>query len=249
MRRAPHRPGDRSRRRAGPGRALLALSLGLFLGLSLSARGQAPAPIRRPVVLKLIPQYLVVSGWWLEVERGGRRQPRQSFTFTPQLYRGPASHPDVATPYYQYQAALEPQRSVRGAGLQVQHRRYLPVGSAGGLTGLYASYGASFQHFVVSYEGMGWQEVRDPNGLLYLEYRAARHAETTNRYGATAQAGYQLPLATGRLVLDVYAGLGWRTGQSRSEVGPVSSQYRSGPSDYGHQGWYFPAGFKLGVAL
>ncbi|WP_375417619.1 hypothetical protein [uncultured Hymenobacter sp.] len=243
MRRAISRPNCHQ----GHGVSQSLLLLALSLPLSPAAQGQEAPGQRAPLLLKITPQYVVVSGYWLEVERSWRQHPGQSFTLTPQLYAGPAGHPDAATPYYQ--SALTPERRVRGAGLQAQHRIYLKTGPAATYpTGLYASYGVSFQHFAVSYAGQGWQEVQDPNGLPYLELRRSRHTETTSRYGATGQAGYQVPLGA-RVLLDVYAGLGWRTGQSRSEAGPVRSQYRSGPSDYGHLGLYFPAGFKIGVAL
>ena len=230
----------------GPRTGLL---LALLLQSSVGARGQQAA-VRQPLLLKITPQYLILSGFWLEVERGAGRRAGQSFTFTPQLYAGAAGHPDAETvPTSYFPTTSEPKRTVRGAGLQVLYRRYLKPGQTAYPAGLYASYGAGFQHFALSYDGPGWQIVADPNGLPYIEYRTSHHTETINRYGATAQLGYQAPLAAGRVFLDLYAGLGWRTGQSRSEVGPTGSQYRAGPSDYGHVGWYFPAGIKIGVAL
>lgn len=70
--------------------------------------------------------------------------------------------------------------------------------------------------------------------------------ETVLRYGATGQAGYQFAV-TKRFLVDAYAGLGLRKSHYWSDFS--ESQFRSGPSDYAHQGLYFPAGFKLGVAL
>jgi hypothetical protein len=230
-----------------PGRAAWWLALAL---LSLSGVTEAQtAPASRSVVVKVIPQYVVVSGFWLEVEYRGARQLRHSFTFTPQLYAGPVGRPDVVTTYYQSQQQQLATETVRGLGLQVQHRRYLGTAQSPYPAGPYVSYGLSYQHFAVSRNELGWKEVKDPTGLPYYEYSNTRHTETINRYGATAQLGYQLPFATSRFSADIYAGAGWRTGQSRSGNQVVDSRYRSGPSDYGHQGFYFPAGFKVGVAL
>ena len=224
-----------------------------LLFLSCGARGQN-APAGPAWVLKLTPQYLVLSGCWLEVEHRGPRHPRQSFSFTPQLYAGPAGRPDATpassqNPYYQ--PILAEPATVRGLGLQVQHRVYLRPAPAAHPVGLYVSYGLNFQHFAVSADGaLAWQVVTGPDGLPYHEYRRDRYTETINRYGVTGQLGYQLPLAPGaRVLLDLYAGLGWRTGQSRAGSASVASRYDSGPSDYGHQGLYFPVGFRIGVAL
>ena len=235
-------PAFTSRSRLGS-QVLLILLCGV-----LGARAQE-APVSPSLVVKLIPQYVVVSGLWLEVEYRGARHPRQSITVTPQAYAGPVGRPDVVTTYYQSQLQALSNETVRGAGLQVQHRLYLCPTEARYPAGLYVSYGPSFQHFTVSRNELGWTEVKDPTGLPYYEYRDVRHTETINRYGATVQAGYQLPLTQKRFSLDVYAGAGWRTGESRTGGNIVASRYRSGPSDYGHQGFYFPAGFKIGVAI
>ncbi|HEX8425518.1 hypothetical protein [Hymenobacter sp.] len=201
------------------------------------------AATRRTLLLKVTPQYVVVSGYWLEVEKSWNQHPNQSFVFTPQVYAGPAGQPNASKP------SIEPERTVRGAGLQVQHRWYLSATQAAYSSGVYVSYGPHFQHFAVSYEGQGWEQVEGPNGLPYLEYRSGRHTESINRYGGTVQMGYQAPLHPGRVFLDLYAGIGWRASTSRDGSVALTSQYRSGTSDYGHEGFYFPAGVKIGVAL
>ncbi|HEX8658287.1 MAG TPA: hypothetical protein VF690_12165 [Hymenobacter sp.] len=217
----------------------------LFAGL---AHGQE-APVGRALVVKVLPQHLVMSGWWLEVEHRATPRARQGFTLTPQLYAGPVGQSDGLTSSSQARPPDLAGARVRGAGLHVQHRRYLRPAATAYAAGPYASYGLTFQCFNVSHEALGWQELRDPTGLSYFEYTTARHTEAITRYGATAQVGYQLPLTPTRFSLDVYVGAGWRTGQSRKNGAEVASRYATGPSDYGHQGFYFPAGFKLGVAL
>lgn len=212
------------------------------------AHGQE-VPVSRALVVKVLPQYLVMSGLWLEVEYRAKPHAQHGFTLTPQLYAGPVGLTTGITSHSQARPLDLADAQVRGAGLHVQHRRYLRPAAAAYAAGLYASYGLTFQHFKVSHDALGWQELRDPTGLSYFEYTTARHTEAINRYGATAQVGYQLPLTPKRFSLDVYVGAGWRTGQSRKNGAEVASQYTTGPSDYGHQGFYFPAGFKLGVAL
>ncbi|WP_426059753.1 hypothetical protein [Hymenobacter sp. B1770] len=219
-------------------------------GLLLAGRAHGQeAPVRRALVVKVLPQYLVMSGLWLEAEYRATPQARQAVTLTPQLYAGPVGRTTGMTSSSQARPPALADAQVRGAGLHVQHRRYRRPAAAAYAAGLYASYGLTFQHFKVSHEGLGWQELRDPFGLAYFEYTTARHTEAITRYGATAQVGYQLPLTPQRFSLEVYAGAGWRTGHSRKNGAEVVSQYTTGPSDYGHQGFYFPAGFKLGVAL
>ena len=70
------------------------LVLALLLGGPVAGHAQqAPRPFW---AVKTVPQYVVVSGFWLEVERGLRRHPRQSFTLAPQLYHGPAGRPNLS---------------------------------------------------------------------------------------------------------------------------------------------------------
>lgn len=224
--------------------------LGLLSLVAGGARAQTAPAAGHNLVVKIMPQYVVVGGYWLEVERRWARHPGQSFSFTPQLYAGPPGRPDVPTSYYEATRRALLHETVRGVGGQVQHRLYLGAARPAGPAGLYLSYGASLQHFALARDESGWEEGVGPTGLPFYQYRARRRTETITRYGALGQIGYQAPLAwDGRLLLEVYAGLGWRTGQSRENGGVVASRYASGPSDYGHQGWYFPAGFKLGVAL
>ncbi|GAB3290730.1 hypothetical protein [Hymenobacter tenuis] len=215
----------------------------LTLGLSASAQAQTPS---RTLLVKATPQYVVVGGYWLELEQLWRKHPRHSFSLTPQLYAGPTGRPDAARSTV---TLLESDEKVRGGGLQAMHRWYLGESKASYPAGLYASYGPHFQHFSVSRQGQEWVKIIDPTGLPRYEYRQGRHTETISRYGASAQLGYQAPLAPGRFFLDLYVGLGWRESQSRAEGARVRSHYQAGSSDYGHGGLYFPAGVKLGFAL
>ena len=224
------------------------LLLALVLGSSLLSKGQnlASPP---SLMVKVVPQYLVVGGYWVEVEQQRSQHPQQSFTLTPQLYLGPTAQPDasVSSPYYW---PVEPQRTdekVRGFGLQGQHRFYLKASKTSYPSGWYVSYGPHYQHFRISYNTMGYREIQGEDGLLYYAYGPIKQTTVINRYGAAVQAGYQAPLLPGRVFLDLYAGIGLRQSTNNSAYG--ISAYRSGPSDYGHRGWYFPGGVKVGVAL
>jgi hypothetical protein len=182
-----------------------------------------------------------MSGYWLEAELQRARQPHQSCTLTPQFYRGPAGSPDDGP------APTSQDESVRGFGVQAQHRIYVLPGKAAYQTGLYVSYGPHVQYFEMKLRGEGWREVPGPGDLPYLEYGPVQSNNTITRYGASAQIGYQAPLPPGPVFVDVFVGLGWR--QSHTESEQATNQYRSGSSNYGHRGLYFPAGVKIGVAL
>lgn len=216
-----------------------------LLCLSVGVQAQSATP-ERTLLVKFTPQYVVVSGYWLEVEQPWYQRAGQSLAFTPQVYYGLTGQPDRSSP--KAPSLTEHPEKVRGVGLQVVHRRYLGATKAGYPAGSYISYGPTFQHFVVSADELGWQEVIGPTGLPQQQYVNERR-EKINRYGATVQVGYQAPLLPGRVFVDLYAGAGWRTSHSRVGSEKVSSQYKSGPSNYGHEGFYFPAGFKIGVAL
>ncbi|MBC6988883.1 hypothetical protein [Hymenobacter sp. BT491] len=213
----------------------------LLAGLSTGIHAQAQVP-GRSLAVKFVPQHLVMSGYWLELESQRREHPLQSFTVTPQFYHGPVGHPDGAA------NSLNENPSVRGFGVQGQHRFYLRAPTkTSSPAGLYVSYGPHFQHFQVGFERTGWHEVQGPNDLPYYEYGPKHFTETINRYGADVQLGYQAPLLPGPVFFDVYVGAGLRQSNSKSSFGTV--QYRSGSSNYGARGLYFPAGVKVGVAL
>jgi len=214
------------------------------LGLALLGL-RAAAQTSPGWVLKLTPQHVVLSGLWLEAERPRAGQPRQTFSLGPQLYWGPAGRPDV--PFDPTDANLD--RTVRGAGLAGQHRFYLgakKVTNSGQPLGFYLGYGPQVQLFRLGFARRAWHEETGPGDLPYLVFGPVPHRETVLRYGATAQAGYQFA-CTSRVLVEVYAGLGLRKSHSWSNFG--ESQFRSGPSDYAHEGLFFPAGFKVGVAL
>jgi hypothetical protein len=215
-------------------------ALGLAL-LSLRASAQAPAGW----VLKLTPQHLVLSGLWLEAEYPRVSQSRQTLTLGAQLYGGPAGRPDVP-----FDAAnINRDRTVRGAGLFGQHRFYLGDKVADNSTqplGFYLGYGPQVQFFRLNFMRQ-WHEEIGPDGLPYLIFgQPVQYHETVLRYGVAGQAGYQFALSS-RILVDVYAGLGVRKSHYWSDFS--ESQFKSGPSDYAHQGLYFPAGFKVGVVL
>ena len=214
-----------------------------LLSIRLTAGGQS-LPSNRALLVKFAPQHVVTSGYWLEVEQQRLRQPRQSFILTPQLYSGPAGRPDED----RGPNALNQDESVRGAGVQAQHRLYvLPSKAAAYPAGLYVSYGPHLQYFQMTFHRSGWKEVEGPGGLPYYEYGPVAFTEKITRYGGSVQVGYQAPLPPGPVFLDLFVGVGWRQSHANSEF--EGSQYRSGPSDYAHRGFYFPAGVKIGVAL
>jgi hypothetical protein len=215
-------------------------AFGLTL-LSMRAAAQAPAGW----VLKLTPQHLVLSGLWFEAEHPRASQPRQTLTLGAQLYGGKAGHPDV--PFDPTDLVFD--RTVRGAGLLGQHRFYLSDKMASNSAqplGFYLGYGPQVQLFRLGFTRNGWHEETGPNDLPYLVFGPVQHRETVLRYGVAGQAGYQLALSS-RVLIDVYAGLGVRKSHYWSDFS--ESQFKSGPSDYAHQGLYFPAGFKVGVVL
>jgi hypothetical protein len=214
------------------------------LGLALLGL-RAAAQTSPGWVLKATPQHLVLSGLWLEAERARAGHPGQTFTLGAQLYGGPAGRPDVSFD----PANINRDRTVRGAGVFGQHRFYLgsaTLPSSAQPLGFYLGYGPQVQVFRLSFSRQ-WHEETGPDGLPYLvPGPSTSYRETVLRYGASGQAGYQFA-PTGRLLVDIYAGVGLRKSHSWTSLG--ESQFRSGPSDYAHEGLYFPVGFKVGVAL
>ena len=214
------------------------------MGLTERAVAQEAPPTPAGWVLKATPQHLVLSGYWLEAEHARAGHPRQSFSLGPQLYWGPTGRPDAPRDlFYPNRDGL-----VHGVGVQAQQRFYLSKNVVGQVVprGFYLGYGPQVQYFNLHFSRLLWHEETGSGGLPYLLYGPVRYREAVLRYGVAAQAGYQWLLGR-RAVLDVYAGLGVRQSHYWSPF--AESQYQSGPSDYAHEGFYVPAGFKLGVAL
>jgi hypothetical protein len=209
--------------------------------LSLRANAQAPPSW----VLKITPQHLMMSGLWLEAEHSRARHPRQTLTLGLPLYWGRATRPDV--PFNPNDSNRD--RTVRGAGLLAQHRFYLGTKMAANSAqplGFYVGYGPQVQVFRLGFERREWHDETGPGNLPYLVFGPVPYRETVLRYGAAGQAGYQFAVAS-RVLIDVYAGVGLR--KSHLWASLPESQFRSGPSDYAHEGLFFPAGFKVGVTL
>ncbi|WP_400192265.1 DUF3575 domain-containing protein [Hymenobacter sp. B81] len=219
------------------------LAAGLLLTCSLGARAQQrpPAPAAtqsaRTVILKSSALQLLARGYHLEVEKALR--PHQSLGLTAQLYRGTVLEITASS-------TRRDNEQVRGYGAELLHRVYLSPGLPP-LTGFYLGYGPHFQRFDLAFRQNGWQEQLGEDGLLYYQYGPVDYTETIHRYGATAVAGFQDLLEGTRISLDLYVGVGYRRSDFRSKL--AESHYRSGLLDYGHRGFYLPAGFKIGFML
>ncbi|MCC3158014.1 hypothetical protein LJ737_12260 [Hymenobacter sp. 15J16-1T3B] len=180
----------------------------------------------------------LARGYHLEAEKLWRAHPRYSLGLTAQYYRGTVTGITV-------RREVQPGERVRGFGAELLPRLYFPGRNAELQSGFYLAAGPHVQRFRLNFQESGWIEYTRPDELPLLVPALLPYTETITRYGACALAGYQGPLELGPLVLDFYAGMGWRHARSRSAL--PTSRYRTSMLDYGAQGLYFPVGFKLGV--
>lgn len=221
-------------------RARWLIGAGLMV-LSGPLAAQSTQPARPPsLVLKVNVLQPLVRGYHLEVEQGWRRHPRYSLGLTAQGYYGTVTALAVQRP-------LTTDEQVLGYGAELLLRHYLPGRRPEQLTGFYLAAGPHWQRFNMTFQELGWVEEMQPDGLPLLVNSPMPYTETITRYGGALMAGYQGPLDLGPLVLDFYAGLGWRTAAYRSAL--PDSHYRNSRLDYGAGGLYFPIGFKLGIRL
>ncbi|UYZ57653.1 hypothetical protein [Hymenobacter latericus] len=214
----------------------------LWLLMSLPAAGQAPqAPARpRTALLKLNAFQPLARSYQLELEKQLPGHPKHSLGLTPQLYHGRVTQltSDQET---------QPDERLRGWGLELLHRAYLVPNTDAAMAGFYVAYGPQYQRLEMQFKANGWQQLLANDGLTYYQYGPIDYTETIRRYGATAVLGYQSPLDLGRVYLDFYLGIGYRNTQFSSAF--PESRYRTGLLDYAYQGFYLPAGFKIGFAL
>ncbi|MCA8832730.1 hypothetical protein [Hymenobacter pini] len=220
-------------------RRLFILLPALWLPIRLSAQTAATTPPARQwgVSANLFP--LIASGYHVSVERRWHPASRSSVVLTPQWYRGPVN--DFTSDLHDAGADR-----VQGFGAELQHRIYLGPESAP-LDGFYVSYGASYQHFRMQFRAASWQPELGPDGLYYYEYRQRPQTETIDRFGAVAVLGRQWVFPGSPFFLDAYLGMGLRTAGSRATL--PGNHFATSMSDYGHEGYYLPVGFRLGVML
>lgn len=202
----------------------------------------AQAPVARPAAawaIKAAFLPLLADGYHLQAERFFANS-RHSLCLTPQWYQG-------RTTAFTSEPTEGGYGQVRGGGVELQHRIYLGP-QPERAEGAYVAYGPIWQRFTMDYQAVGsWQQAQAANGLTYYDYRLGNQTETINRWGASAVAGKQLPLLGTPLVLDLYAGLGWRAVRTRSTATP--GRFASGLNDYGHHGVFVPVGVRLGWVL
>ncbi|RAK63846.1 hypothetical protein [Hymenobacter edaphi] len=209
--------------------------------LGSAAYAQTPPPPKLPGwVLKANVFQPLARGYHLEAEKLWRAHPRTSLGLTAQWYRGAVTGLTV-------RREVQPGERVRGFGAELLPRLYFPGPDAQPQSGFYLAAGPHVQQFRLHFQEYGWVEQTRPDELPILVYSPLPYTETITRYGASALAGYQGPLELGPLMLDFYAGIGWRHTRSRSAL--PESRYRTSMLDYGARGLYFPVGFKLGVRL
>ncbi|WP_022824325.1 hypothetical protein [Hymenobacter norwichensis] len=210
----------------------------LGMGSQPAAHAQAPTPPARTYSVKadLIP--MLTGGYQLGLEKVWGPAGRQALVITPQFYRG---NVQALTS----ELVEGSSNRVRGYGLAIQHRLYLTK-QAKLLEGFYFSYGPHYQHFEMQFQALSWEPEVAPSGLTYYQYRSRGQQETIDRYGAAAVLGGQLFLPDLPIFLDVFTGLGLRKSSSRSTLS--GNRYASSMSDYGASGFYFPIGFRVGVA-
>lgn len=222
-------------------RAGLLIGSGAVGALLLAARPAAAQTPRLPgLVLKTNVLQPLVRGYHLEVEKAWRAHPRTSLGLTAQWYHGAITNLAV-------RREIQPGERISGFGAELLPRLYFPGADPELLTGFYVAAGPHVQRFQMHFYEYGYYELEQPNGLSFVSAVLEPHTETITRYGAAVLAGYQGPLELGPLVLDFYAGLGWRRTHSRTALS--APRYNTSPLDYGARGVYFPVGFKLGIRL
>lgn len=133
---------------------------GVVGGTLGAAPAQTPAaPVRRYTgTLDLVP--VLASGYQLSLEKRWGAAQQVALVVTPHLYRG--SVQEITS------TAREGRHVVRGYGLALQHRLYLPVRTPP-WDGLYLGYGPHYQHFALAFVAPSGPPERAANGLLYYE--------------------------------------------------------------------------------
>ncbi|GAA4009488.1 hypothetical protein GCM10022408_21990 [Hymenobacter fastidiosus] len=210
------------------------------LGYQAAAQSQvSPATKARGLALKAELTPVLAGGYHLSLEKAWGTSFRHSFSLTPQLYGGPVGELTSTLSEGGHDR-------VRGFGFAGQYRHYLNP-QPQPLAGVYVAGGPHYQRFRLTFQAREWQAEPGPNGLAYYEYRLRDQVETITRFGAAVVVGKQVFLGESPVFLDLYFGMGWRTTRTTTSA-PTAGRYASGLSDYGHAGFYLPAGVKLGVA-
>jgi hypothetical protein len=219
---------------------MAAVAAGWVLARPFQSQAQTVSAARpnQLTVVKLSAFPMMASGYHAEVEKGFQSYPRHSLGLTLQVYNGRAFDVNASN-------TKRNNEHVNGYGAELLHRVYLLPQQNRQLRGLYAGYGPGLQRFDLSFKQLTWRLVPDGFGSTFYELAEFSYTETITRYGASAVLGFQDLLEGTPVILDLYAGLGYRQSSFRSAL--PESRYRGGLLDYGHKGVYIPAGLKIGL--
>ena len=214
------------------------------IGLTSPAFSQVDTARASKLYIRFSPQHLFINGFHLDVEKPLATGNR-ALVISPRLYSGPTRTVDaLAGRRY---AVRNDNNRVNGFGLEVLQRHYLTGRAGFNEKRFYLAFGPNFHWFNVTFNKEGFQEELGSDGLVY--YRGGRREfyQKITRWGAVGMLGLQQPMATDRLLIDLYLGPGYKYSSSRTNY--TTERFTERTSDFGYFGFYLLAGFKVGAAF
>jgi hypothetical protein len=140
-------------------------------------------------------------------------------------------------------ALREPFSKLRGAGLDVNYKRYIDP-----WRGLYMAAGLSYSHFDIGYNGeIGeWKDYMQDD-LLYHEYVSTPgfYSQNIHRLGINHFLGYQIP-SRHAFLFDVFGGISYRYSMAMDKNKPA---FNDDTLSYGYTGFLLFVGVRFGIGI
>jgi hypothetical protein len=181
--------------------------------------------------ISLVPQYTIVNGFRLDIDKPVSKDHLQWISFSPQVY-------------VSWQSNLTNYDQMWGLGMDIKHRIYLNK-EVIKPKGLYFQYGPGFQFFSID-DVREYSESFLEDGIEY--WRVASGSLNTKVYkvGGNIHLGYQSMIGD-KVLVDFYLGSGIRLSFDNRNDG-LHPWFNSWWGSPGYSGTLLDAGLRIGIA-
>lgn len=194
------------------------------------------------------PQYLIINGLKLNIEKRMRRQ-TDWLIISPSLYYKEYETVDISEYDYTYDNGFTTTKNikaVKGAGLAIENRLLLTTPSFNRSIGFYLvpyfSYGLSYNFFEITREDFGFVTIPE-DGVPYMYEGYVQSKTNIHKAGLNFTLGLQAEVMED-VVTECYLGFGMRY-----SIYDGDYKYNKSSLDYGYKGFLLLGGFKIGVGF
>ena len=209
---------------------LLLLITGIAL-LTLNIKAQDDGSKKYNSSVSLVPQYTIVSGLRLDIDKAISKDHLQWLSFSPQIY-------------VSWQSNFADYEDMWGMGLDVKHRIYLNK-TLTKPEGFYFQYGPGFQFFSIN-DNREYSESYMEDNNEYWRVVSGDINTKVYKVGGNLHLGYQSMIGD-KVIVDFYLGSGIRLSFDNHNDG-LHPWYNNWWGSPGYSGTLLDAGMRIGIA-